>query len=220
MSLSIRISIAAFLLLFTGSAAAVYTINGERKSFEIFRASLAPVIDGRLDDEVWKSAAIVDDFHQTAPTNGAKPTEATIVRVAYDDEFLYIAAHLKDSDPSGILAKQMIQGKMFHSDDRFWVTLDSFNNKRNDYFFQVNANGIRREALRENNSQFIEEWATIWQAESAVTEDGWVTEIAIPFKSISFSPDTDTWGINFGRGIVRKQEYDLWSSHERQDWPA
>ena len=220
MSLSIRISIAAFLLLFTGSAAAVYTINGERKSFEIFRASLAPVIDGRLDDEVWKSAAIVDDFHQTAPTNGAKPTEATIVRVAYDDEFLYIAAHLKDSDPSGILAKQMIQGKMFHSDDRFWVTLDSFNNKRNDYFFQVNANGIRREALRENNSQFIEEWATIWQAESAVTADGWVTEIAIPFKSISFSPDTDTWGINFGRGIVRKQEYDMWSSHERQDWPA
>ena len=220
MSLFTRVSITAFLLLWASNAAAAYTVNGERKSFEIFRTSLAPVIDGRLDDEVWKSAAIVDDFHQTSPTDGAKPTEATIVRVTYDDEFLYIAAHLKDSDPSGILAKQMIQGKMFYSDDRFWVTLDSFNNKRNDYFFQVNANGIRREALRENNAQFIEEWATIWQAESSVTEDGWVTEIAIPFKSISFSPDSDTWGINFGRGIVRKQEYDMWSSHERQDWPA
>ena len=220
MSFYTRISIAAFLLLLASNAAAIYTVDGERKSFEIFRTKLAPVIDGRLDDEVWKSAAIVDDFHQTSPTDGAKPTEATVVRVTYDHEFLYIAAHLKDSDPNGILAKQMIQGKMFQSDDRFWVTLDSFNNKRNDYFFQVNANGIRREALRENNAQFIEEWATIWQAESAVTEDGWVTEIAIPFKSISFSPDSDTWGINFGRGIVRKQEYDLWSSHERQDWPA
>ena len=220
MSFYTRISIAAFLLLLASNAAAIYTVDGERKSFEIFRTKLAPVIDGRLDDEVWKTAAIVDDFHQTSPTDGAKPTEATVVRVTYDHEFLYIAAHLKDSDPNGILAKQMIQGKMFQSDDRFWVTLDSFNNKRNDYFFQVNANGIRREALRENNAQFIEEWATIWQAESAVTEDGWVTEIAIPFKSISFSPDSDTWGINFGRGIVRKQEYDLWSSHERQDWPA
>jgi hypothetical protein len=220
MSFLIRISVAAFLLLLASNAAAVYTVDGERKSFKIFRTKLPPVIDGRLDDEVWKSAATVDDFHQTAPADGAKPTEATIVRVTYDDEFLYIAAHLKDSDPKGILAKQMIQGKMFYSDDRFWVTLDSFNNKRNDYFFQVNANGIRREALRENNARFIEEWATIWQAESSITEDGWVTEIAIPFKSISFSPDSDTWGINFGRGIVRKQEYDMWSSHERQDWPA
>lgn len=220
MSLFTRVSIAASLLLWTGTADSAYTIDGERKSFEIYRTESAPVIDGNLDDEVWKNAAIVDDFHQTSPSDGGKPTEATVVRVTYDDEFLYIAAHLKDSNPTGILAKQMIQGKMFYSDDRFWVTLDSFNNKRNDYFFQVNANGVRRDALRENNARFIDEWATIWQAESAVTDDGWVTEIAIPFKSISFSPDSGTWGINFGRGIVRKQEYNMWSSHERQDWPA
>ena len=114
MSLFTRISIAAVLMLLAGNADAVYTVDGERKSFEIFRTTLPPVIDGRLDDEVWKSAAIVDDFHQTAPADGANPTETTIVRVTYDDEFLYIAAHLKDSDPNGILAKQMIQGKMFY----------------------------------------------------------------------------------------------------------
>jgi hypothetical protein len=79
---------------------------------------------------------------------------------------------------------------------------------------------VRREALRENNARFIEEWVAIWHAESAVHEDGWATEIAIPFKSISFAPESDTWGINFGRGIVRKQEYNMWSSYERQDWPA
>jgi hypothetical protein len=220
MSLFTRIIVGVFLLLLAAPSIAAYTINGERKSFEIYRTDSAPVIDGRLDDEVWRTAAVVDDFHQTSPSNGAMPSEVTIVRVTYDDEYLYIAADLRDSDPGAISAKQMIQGKMFYSDDRFWVTLDSFNNKRNDYFFQVNANGVRRDALRENNARFIDEWATIWQAQSAVTEDGWVTEIAIPFKSISFSPDSDTWGINFGRGIVRKQEYDMWSSHERQDWPA
>jgi hypothetical protein len=220
MSIITRISVGVLLLLLASPTVATYTVNGERKSFEIFRADSAPVIDGRLDDEVWRTAAVIDDFHQTSPSNGAMPSEVTIVRVTYDDEYLYIAADLRDSDPGAISAKQMIQGKMFSSDDRFWVTLDSFNNKRNDYFFQVNANGVRRDALRENNARFIEEWATIWQAQSAVTEDGWVTEIAIPFKSISFSPDSDTWGINFGRGIVRKQEYDMWSSHERQDWPA
>ncbi len=220
MSRITRISIAAFLLLLATPSVAAYTVNGERKSFEIHRTQSAPVIDGRLDDNAWKNASVVDDFQQTSPLDGAAPTESTIVRVTYDDEFLYIAADLRDSSPDQISAKQMIQGKLFFSDDRFYVMLDSFNSKRNDYFFQVNANGVRREALRENNARFIEEWATIWEAESAIHENGWATEIAIPFKSISFSPDSDTWGINFGRGIVRKQEHVLWSSHDRQDWPA
>jgi len=215
-----RLLAVAALLLFVAEAAANYTVNGERKSFEIHRTDSPPVIDGKLDDAVWKDAAFVDDFHQTSPTNGAVPTERTVVRVTYDDEYLYISANLQDSEPTAIQAKQLIQGKTFYSDDRFWVTLDSFNNKRNDYFFQVNANGIRRDALRENNARFIDEWATIWHAESRVHENGWATEIAIPFKSISFAPESDTWGINFGRGIVRKQEFDMWSSHERQDWPA
>ncbi|MDJ0710187.1 MAG: sugar-binding protein [Woeseiaceae bacterium] len=215
-----RCLLAAVLLLFAGEAIAAYTVDGQRKSFEIYRTDSPPVIDGRLDDPVWAVAAMVDDFHQTVPTDGGAPTERTVVHVTYDDEYLYIAANLHDSDPAAIQAKQMIQGKLFWSDDRFWVTLDSFNNKRNDYFFQVNANGIRREALRENNANFIEEWATIWLAESQVHEDGWSTEIAIPFKSISFAPESDTWGINFGRGIVRKQEFNMWASHERQDWPA
>tara|TARA_R110002096_G_scaffold154_15_gene838 strand:+ start:5374 stop:7524 length:2151 start_codon:yes stop_codon:yes gene_type:complete len=216
----LRIPVAAILLLLVSDAAAIYTVGGERKSFEIRRADVAPVIDGRLDDAVWRTAAYVDDFHQTVPTDGATPTETTIVRVTYDDEYLYIAADMRDSSPDEIRATQMVQGKMFFSDDRFYVMLDSFNNKRNDYFFQVNANGVRREALRENNARFIEEWATIWAAESTRNKNGWSTEIAIPFKSISFSPDSDTWGINFGRGIVRKQEFAVWTSHERQDWPA
>jgi hypothetical protein len=215
-----RLLIATTLLLFVAEAAATYSVNGERKSFQIQRTDSPPVIDGILDDAVWEDAAFVDDFHQTAPSNGAPATERTVVRVTYDDEYLYIAANLQDSEPTAIQAKQLIQGKMFYSDDRFWVTIDSFNSKRNDYFFQVNANGIRRDALRENNARFIEEWAAIWHAESQVHENGWSTEIAIPFKSVSFAPESDTWGINFGRGIVRKQEYDLWSSYERQDWPA
>jgi hypothetical protein len=217
---SARLLVAGALLLVAAESAAVYTVDGERKSFEIYRTATPPVIDGKLDDVAWENAAIVDDFHQTVPVDGALPTERTIVRVTYDDEYLYIAANLLDSEPTAIQAKQMIQGKYFYSDDRFWVTLDSFNNKRNDYFFQVNANGVRRDALRENNARFIDEWATIWLAESSVHENGWATEIAIPFNSISFSPNSDTWGINFGRGIVRKQEFNMWSSHERQDWPA
>ncbi len=208
------------IVALSASSALAITDMGERKSFVIPRADTPPTIDGSLDDDVWRHAAIIDDFHQTDPGNGEPPTEDTIVRVLYDDDYLYIAADLRDSNPGKIQASQMIQGRLFFSDDRFWVTLDSFNSKRNDYLFQVNANGVRREALRENNARFIEEWVAIWHASSALNEHGWATEIAIPFKSISFDPNSETWGVNFGRGIVRKQEFNMWSSYERQDWPA
>lgn len=208
------------VLLYLPVLAQANFADGARKTFAISRASSAPVIDGRLDDDAWIDAARIDDFHQVDPSDGAPPTEITVVRITYDDDYLYIAADMHDSNPAGIQASQLIQGKLFYSDDRFWVMIDSFNSKRNDYFFQVNANGIRRDALRENNSRFIDEWDTIWHAESAINEHGWSTEIAIPFKSVSFDANSNTWGINFGRGVIRKQEFLLWSSHDRQDWPA
>ena len=150
----IRLICGIALLMFANESVAVFEVDGRRKSFKIHRVPSAPTIDGRLDDAAWREATLIRDFHQTSPLDGATPTEETIVRVAYDDEYLYIAADLRDSDPRGIRAAQMIQGKLFFSDDRFWVTLDSFNSKRNDYLFQVNANGVRRDALLENNARF------------------------------------------------------------------
>jgi Carbohydrate family 9 binding domain-like/Domain of unknown function (DUF5916) len=214
-----RIQLRLFVLVIS-CAAMPADATTENKAFSIVRTLQAPVIDGDLTDSVWQDAAVIDDFHQIDPEDGAPATEATIVRMLYDDDYLYIGVDLRDSQPDAIRASQLIQGKQFFSDDRFHFMLDSFNNQRNDYFFQVNPNGIRRDALRENNSRFIEEWSTIWIVETQRHEHGWSFEAAIPFKSISFDPTSDTWGVNFGRVIPRNQEVQLWSSHERQDWPA
>jgi hypothetical protein len=192
----------------------------ERKKFEIKRTTSPPTIDGQLDDPAWLEATIVDDFHQQSPNYREDATERTVVRLLYDDNFLYVAADLRDRQPDKIVATQLVQGRSFSADDRFLVAVDSFNSKRNDYLFEVNANGMRSEALRETNSRFISDWTTIWQAESGRNETGWATEIAIPFKSISFDPSAEIWGVNFGRWIIRKQEFDLWSSNERLWWAA
>jgi hypothetical protein len=214
---TISVLVIAFLL---PSLSLANTATDARKSFVINRVATPPVIDGNIEWAEWAEASLVSDFHQTFPTYGIEPSEKTLVRVSFDDEYLYISAQLRHADPDSIRATQMIQDKLFFSDDRFTVMLDSFNSKRNDYYFQVNANGIRRDALRENNSNFIDEWSTIWKAQSKITADGWETEMAIPFKSISFDPESDTWGINFLRGIMSSQEYMVWSSQDRQDWPA
>ena len=48
-----------------------------QKNVQIVRADTAPVLDGRLDDEVWSEAAVVDDLHQITPVEYAEPTEYT-----------------------------------------------------------------------------------------------------------------------------------------------
>ncbi len=136
------------LMLAVSTALAITDMN-DRKSFIIPRAESPPKIDGTLDDDVWRNAAAIDDFHQIDPGDGVAPTEITIVRVLYDNDYLSIAADLRDRDPDKIQVTQMIQGRLFFSDDRFWVTFDSFNSKRNDCLFHDNANGVRRETLLE-----------------------------------------------------------------------
>ncbi|MDH3276115.1 MAG: carbohydrate binding family 9 domain-containing protein [Gammaproteobacteria bacterium] len=211
-----------FFVLVYLLAVPVFAANeaGERKIFSITRTDSPPTVDGRLDDPAWLHATIVDDFHQQTPNYREDATEKTVVRLLYDDDYLYVGADLRDREPDKVVATQLIQGRNFNADDRFLIAIDSFNSKRNDYLFEVNPNGMRSEVLRETNSRFIADWVTIWEAESAMNEHGWATEIAIPFKSISFDPNLDLWGVNFARWIIRKQEFDLWSSNERLWWAA
>ncbi len=187
--------------------------------YRMAAADAAPVLDGEVDDAVWSQSPLVEDFHQIRPTDRGEASERTEVRMVYDKDHLYVGVKLFDSQPEAISAKGLIQGQTFFSDDRFEFRLDTFNDRRNSYFFQVNPNGVRREALA-GNDYWIEEWDTIWFAQAKLQPWGWSAEIKVPFKSISFDPDSDTWGLNFSRVIPRKGEETPWSSQERRINPS
>src|ERR1700694_3506950 len=42
-----------------------------------------PVIDGKLDDEVWKQAAVLKDFYQVQPGDNIAPSQPTEVLLGY-----------------------------------------------------------------------------------------------------------------------------------------
>src|SRR5512143_2872715 len=79
--------------------------EGPHKMISAVRAPRPPVIDGRLDDAVWDIAPPDDRFTQTQPDEGKPPSERTEVRVAYDDENLYVGVRCYDSEPSKISSK-------------------------------------------------------------------------------------------------------------------
>ena len=178
-------------------------------------------IDGRLDDAVWARAAVVDDFHQSQPIEGAEPTERTEIYLLYDDDALYIGGRFWDSEPDLIAAGTLRHRSLrLGDDDRLAVVLSPYNDRRSGYKFETNANGVKHESIYQNVSQSLSVWDTIWDVASTTGSDGWITEIAIPLKSISFDPENDTWGINFSRAVRRKGEEISWVSRNRSYNPS
>lgn len=187
--------------------------------YHIDENATLPIIDGELNDDVWSKVPVIDDFHQTRPEDHGRPSERTEVQLARSNEYIYVAFKAFDSDVETLSAKGFIQGQNFFSDDRVGINIDTFNDRRNSYFFQINANAIRRDALV-GNDYFIDDWSTIWYANTKVHDWGWSGEMAIPIKSIAFDPNAKEWGFNIGRVHPRQGEEMSWSSSDRSSSPS
>ena len=171
-------------------------------------------VDGRLDEEAWRRAIPITDFTTQEPIEGGTPSERTEIRVAYDDDALYIGAMLYD-DPSGILAFQKRRDGFLSADDRFMWILDTFRDGRSGYFFETTATGVMSDALITSDGGSGRAWDGIWNVKTFIRTDGWSIEIRIPFRTLNFNPSSDTWGINFQRTIRRKNEEILWRGYRR-----
>ena len=193
--------------------------SGRDKVLPMVRTNTPPIIDGVMD-EIWNTAAIVDDLHQVQPIEFAVPSEKTIIRVLFDEDFLYVSGMMYYSDTSQIIGNKLMQGANMREEDKLRVYINPFNDGRNGYLFQTNPNGIRTEALLENVTGFNYDWTGIWFSASESTEYGWFGEIAIPYKTISFDPNSDSWGISFLRSVMSKAENMAWTSYNRSTNPT
>ncbi|HEY9284382.1 MAG TPA: DUF5916 domain-containing protein [Pyrinomonadaceae bacterium] len=170
----------------------------------------APVIDGKLDDEVWKSAAVLTNFYQTRPGDNIAPSQPTDVLVGYDAKTLYVAFRAKD-EPGKVRATVPKRDNIWE-DDYVGMMLDTFNDQRKAYalFFNplgVQADGILTEGMGEDYSPDL-----VMESKGEVTDAGFTVEIAIPFKSLRYTAGKDkNWGAHFFRRIKRfNNEQDSW----------
>ncbi len=176
-------------------------------------------IDGRLDEADWLLAVPIGPLVQQVPLQGQPPTEATEVRVLHDDEALYFGITCLDRTPAAIVSTQLTRDANLDVDDRLTIVLDPFFDHRNGFFFQVNPAGARTDGQISNNAQTLtRDWDGIWSAAGRRTAQGWVVEIAIPFKTLRFKPGQPVWGLNVERQIKRKQEIDRWTAADANIW--
>jgi hypothetical protein len=178
----------------------------DAKTVTAVRLTEPIVLDGRLDEAVWKSTPPATGFTQNDPEDGSPATEPTDVWVAYDDHALYVAAFCHDSDPSKI-RKRLGRRDAQTDSDWFMVAVDPYYDKRSGYAFYANPAGAITDAALSNDVNDDDSWDGIWENKAALNGGGWTIEIRIPFNQIRFpKKDAYVWGINFRRMLRRRNE--------------
>ncbi len=177
-------------------------------------SSSAPRIDGVIDDAVWSSAPVIADFVQKIPVEGATPSVVTEVRLLYDNDALYVAAHLRRADPS--LIRTSVTRRDGDSDaETFTITLDTYLDRRTAYSFTVSSGGVRGDAYHSQDSEDSgrePQFDPIWSARTHVDATGWTAEMRIPFSQLRFNAlPEQTWGMQLTRNVSDIAERVQWT---------
>src|SRR6185369_15006691 len=143
-----------------------------------------PVIDGKLDEEVWQKAAVLKDFYQIQPGDNVPPSKETEVLIGYDPKFLYIAFKATD-EPDKVRATVAKRDNIFQ-DDYVGFMLDTFNDKRKAFEIFFNPLGIQGDGIISEGRGEDFSVDLLMESKGIIHETGFKVEIAIPFKSLRF----------------------------------
>ena len=196
----------------------------------------APRIDGKLDEEMWLTAAPFTGFVQRELREGDPVSEPTEVRVLSDGEALYIGAWLYDREPGKIVPGEKIRDVSLLSMDYFAVILDTYLDRQNGFLFATTPAGVEYDGqvVKEGEGGGISvtgqtraqsgsmggfnlNWDGSWTVATSIDSLGWYAEFRIPFSTLRYgSGASQSWGINFARNIRRKNEEAFWSFVPRQ----
>jgi hypothetical protein len=169
-------------------------------------------VDGILNEPEWRDNPNIGDFVQNVPHSGEPPTEATQVWLAYGKDALYIAVRCYDRSPRQIVATEMRRDADLDDNDNVEIVLDTYHDHRSAYYFATNAVGALVDGRITENQDPRMEWDGIWNVQTRIDDQGWTAEFEIPFKTVGFSPGTQTWGFNISRRVARLLETSRWAS--------
>jgi hypothetical protein len=185
----------------------------QKKIYEAKQSTEKIVVDGKLNESIWKTAPIATNFVTFQPDNGKPIAEKkrTEVRLVYDNDGVYIAATMFDDEPSKIL-KEITQRDNIGTTDFFGVFINGFNDNQQEFRFFVTASNVQQDAIATDATGEDTSWDAVWLSKAVVTDFGWVVEMKIPYAALRFSSENkQTWGLNFFREIRRDRQKYTWN---------
>ena len=181
------------------------------KTYTTKRTDSPPKINGMFDDEAWQNASWEGDFIQYDPENAVPPSQKTEFAILYDDVNIYVAIKAYDTEPGKIESRLTRRDE--EQGDMVVVHFDSYYDKRTAFAFSVNAAGVKNDGFvrNDNGDDYDDTWDPIWLVKTSIHAEGWNAEMMIPLSQLRFSDkEQQTWGLEVGRNIFRKDEWSLW----------
>ncbi|AZQ44495.1 DUF5916 domain-containing protein [Nonlabens ponticola] len=180
----------------------------KRKTYKATRVDDAPTIDGKPFEEFWDAIPRGGNFVMVEPTNGQpeRDTHRTEFKIAYDDNALYVAGYLYDSDPSQIFRQFSQRDEIFAQADLFGFFVNTYNNQINQTrFFATSANALG-DAVSENGREDFS-FNVVFQSETSIDEQGWFVEMRIPYRTLRFTETpVQDWSFQIFRRIRHLNE--------------
>jgi hypothetical protein len=172
-----------------------------------------------LNDTDWQQALPSPQFTQIEPLQGNAPNHETIVKILYNQRYLYVGIIAKDS-----LGKKAIRATDFRRDfsqrqhDVIALAFDGFNDSRNAMLFATNPYGVQRDLLSFDDLYYDTDWDGLWRVRTSRSDSGWVAEIAIPWETLRYrktDAPTQDWGFNVLRNRRLSNETSAFSPYPR-----
>ena len=190
------------------------------QSVNIRRTTQAIVIDGIPDETAWQAADSAFNFTQNFPTDSLPARAQTTAKILYDEDNIYVLGVMQNlPGPRSYVTPSLRRDFAGSANDSFSVVFDPFSDRTNGVLFGVNPFGVMREALIINGGSgregFSLDWDNKWYAASRQFEGYWVVEMAIPFKTLRFNKEADSWLVNFYRVDSEYAERSSWSPIKR-----
>lgn len=182
----------------------------KRKYFTESLGSAEFKFDGIPDEQAWDKVEWSGDFVQHEPRENTPPSQATQIKILYDDKYLILGYRCFDTAPDSIV-KRMSRRDEFPGD---WleVNIDSYHDLRTAFSFTLSVSGVKGDEFVSNNgNNWDDSWNPIWYAKTHVDAQGWTAEVKIPFSQLRYGNQSEpVWGIQFTRRIFRKEEKSVW----------
>ncbi len=183
--------------------------------YQVTRITDEIIFDGIPDEAAWELIEALP-LVMYRPAFGEAPTEKSIIKIAYDDEYFYASAWLFYQNPEQIRAIGKKRDYLSFAPDWFGFTMDSFYDKENAFIFGVNSNGTRNDGAIKNDlligSDINFSWNTFWDVETVMQKDGWTVEVRVPFSSLRFQTreGKTQMGLILMRSVAAKNETVTW----------
>jgi len=190
------------------------TTQQPRKKLQALRFEGTIQVDGVLNEDIWQEAPAAGHFFTYSPSIGDSSKYPTRVRTLYNNKAIYFGAILYDQ-PEKIIDGLSRRDDHRANADKFWVTLNPYNDGKNIFQFEVTAANVQNDMkLSPRNKDRA--WDAVWSSGVSRSDSGWVVEMRIPYDAIRFpQKDVQTWGINFWRLVRRERAVSSWNLIDR-----